>query len=361
MTLHFYHTPFLFHEATELLFHYTNGLPMPDLSQKKSPYSIPAGELERMISEACQDIPWENEALQFFFRQYKLPQSTDGAFTCIARVLTFSFADLSSKTAEQAVGSIITRLQKLRESGASFESLRTFTIDTYAGSEANAGILSLDAPSAFRKAFLAVYSDPVGTLSPLVPLIQPVMEYLQQALRPWAFRAEPMMKVWEDTLRSQTPEKVFKEALNYGEVPPVEHMELGIVYFLPQWVLLGLENDASTMKLFIGAGSYLFMDNPTNGLMGWEYRAFHLLSSPDRVRMLNAIHQKPMSSRELAQELNLHLGTVTRDINSMDEAHLLNAIQDGSRRRYGLNCQALQTLAHHLLAMCQDPNVRDDT
>lgn len=108
------------------------------------------------------------------------------------------------------------------------------------------------------------------------------------------------------------------------------------------------------MKIYIGAGTRLLSDSSADGLMGWEYRALHLLSSPVRMRMLRAIHKKPMSSRELAQELNLHLGTVTRDINSMDEAYLLNAVPNGARRRYTLNCEAIRTLAGHLLQICED-------
>lgn len=366
MTLKCYHTPFLFHEAVELLFLYTNGLPMPDLSPQKSPYSVPAAELERIMLEASQNISWEDEVLQTFFRQYKLPKSADGAFTCLARVLAFSFADLSCQTAAQAVESIIQRLDAIRESELVFEGLRPFTINTHPGTEANAGIHTLCAPAAFRQALLDVYNNPRQMLQPLIPLMSPVMSCLQQELRPWAFRAEPMLQVWENTLRTQPPEQFFKESLHYSEVPPANHIEFGLTYFLPQWLIFGLdddnttENNDSTMKIFIGAGSVLLMDHPVKGLMGWEYRALHLLSSPVRMRMIEAIKEKPMSSRELAQALNLHLGTVARDINSMDEAYLLNrTIHRGPRRRYSLNKQALRTLAQHLLSICDDDSTQE--
>ncbi len=354
MTLHFYHAPFLFHEAVELLFHYTNGQPMPELPQEKHPYCIPAAEMERMMEEICRDIPWENEVLQDFFRQYKLPASNTGSFSCLARVLAFSFVDLGSQTARQAVDSIIRRFEDVRESGAVFDELRPFTINTHPGSSPDAGIPDLNAPASLRKQLLRVYRDPVGTLQPLISLIEPVMARLQTELRPWAFRAEPMLKIWEDTMNRQTPERFFRDTLHYDELPPITSVELGIVYFLPQWLLLGLENDQSTMKIFIGAGTRLLSGSPVDSLMGWEYRALQLLSSPVRMRMLHAMHKKPMSSRELAQELNLHLGTVTRDINSMDEAYLLNVIPNGARRRYTLNCQAIRTLAEHLLQICEN-------
>lgn len=354
MTLHCYHFPFLFHEAAELLFLYTNGLPMPDLAQEKSRYSIPGQELERMMTEACQDISWENETLQTFFRQYKLPKSAAGAFTCLARILAFSFADLSCQTAEQSVASIVRRLEEVRDSDVVFDDLRPFTVDTYPGESEDAGISALSAPAGLRLAFAQVYSDPAGTLQPLVELIAPVMTYLQQALRPWAFRAEPMLQIWEDTMRSQTPEQFFSESLHYSEVPPVTRIEMGLMYFLPQWLTCGLENNGNLLKIFIGAGTTLLTDKPINGLMSWEYRALHLMSSPVRVRMLNALREKPMSSRELSQELGIHLGTVTRDINNMDEAYLLNIVPIGPRRRYSLNRRAIRTLAQHLIDMFDD-------
>ncbi len=362
MNLKCYHAPFLFHEAVELLFLYTNGLPMPDLSQKKSPYSVPAQELERITAKVCQNIPWEDEVLQTFFRQYKLTKSADGAFTCLARILAFSFADLSCQTAHLAVESIIKRLEAIRKGRLVFEDLRPFTVNTHPGDDPNAGINKLSAPAVLRQALLTVYDDPNGMLRPLISLISPVMSDLQWELRPWAFQAEPMLQVWENALLTQTPEQFFNESLHYSDVPQVTHIEMGLLYFLPQWLILGLENEGctqnaqdETMKIFIGAGSTLLMDNPVKGLMGWEYRALHLLSSPVRMRMIEALREKPMSSRELAQELNLHLGTVTRDINSMDEAYLLNrTVYQGPRRRYSINVRAIRTLARHLLEICPE-------
>lgn len=70
--------------------------------------------------------------------------------------------------------------------------------------------------------------------------------------------------------------------------------------------------------------------------------------------MLRALREKPMSSREVSKTLGLHLGSVTRDVNHMNEAYLLNEIRHGARRRYSLNHQAIRTLARHLLAMCPE-------
>lgn len=80
----------------------------------------------------------------------------------------------------------------------------------------------------------------------------------------------------------------------------------------------------------------------------WEFQAMRLLGSPARLRMLHALWDKPMSSRELAKALNLNLGTLCRDINSLYEYRLLIVEQDNNRRRYSTNRETMEYLARHM-------------
>ena len=52
----------------------------------------------------------------------------------------------------------------------------------------------------------------------------------------------------------------------------------------------------------------------------WEYLAFRLLGNPARFKMLRALKQTPMTSREMAKDLELHLGAVSRDVSNMQDA-----------------------------------------
>ncbi len=126
------------------------------------------------------------------------------------------------------------------------------------------------------------------------------------------------------------------------------------MHFSPQVTITGTDVDDSLMQLFIGAAMGIPWLAESEVLTGWECRALRLLGNPLRLKMLNALRQKPMSSREMAKELNLHLGSVTRDVNSMEEARLLNSMREGSRRRYEVNYAAIRTLSRHLLAMCPE-------
>ena len=80
----------------------------------------------------------------------------------------------------------------------------------------------------------------------------------------------------------------------------------------------------------------------------WEYLAFRLLGNPARFKMLRALKQTPMTSREMAKDLELHLGAVSRDVSNMQDAGLLNIAL------YIVNEQSLQILARHILDLCQE-------
>ena len=86
----------------------------------------------------------------------------------------------------------------------------------------------------------------------------------------------------------------------------------------------------------------------------WEYLAFRLLGNPARFKMLRALKQTPMTSREMAKDLELHLGAMSRDVSNMQDAGLLNIEFYNGRRRYIVNEQSLQILARHILDLCQE-------
>lgn len=352
MQMIFYHTPLLFQDASELLFLYANQLSLPEPTSQKCPYAIPAPELERIMTEACRNLSREDPTLQFFFHQYKLP---DGSNTCLGRVLSFSFADMNCKESRQGVDSICRYLVSIRQSKMIFDALNTFALDSAPGNgEPDAGIHKLKAPAALRQKLLAVYTDPEGQLAPLAELMEPIMEHLSHALLPWVSGASILLQTWEEKIKEETPKVFFRECLHVEGLPPIERLEVGTLYFAPLWTTFGWEDRAATMKIFVGAATGIMWADDATALHGWEYRALHLLSNPDRFRMLKAMGEKPMSSREMAKDLGLHLGAVTRDVNNMNKAYLLNVIHQGTRRRYSLNQQAIRTLACHLLSMCPE-------
>lgn len=66
--------------------------------------------------------------------------------------------------------------------------------------------------------------------------------------------------------------------------------------------------------------------------------------------MLQAMAEKPMSSREMAQQLDLHLGAVGRDVKSLFDARLLLESVQG-RNRYKTNFASIETIMQHLKSL----------
>ena len=76
-----------------------------------------------------------------------------------------------------------------------------------------------------------------------------------------------------------------------------------------------------------------------------------LLGSQARIKLLKAIHAQPMSTRELAQNLGMNLGSVGRAVSSRLTAGLLVVEVDDDRRRYRINTTALDTIIQHLTTL----------
>lgn len=358
MGITFHHTPSLFQEAEEVLFLYANQLPISEPPYPDSPYCIPAHELARMTQEACCRIPQGDPTLRYFFQAYSLPQERNNPITCLARILAYSFADLNLPCASQTIASLEEFLETAVREEYVFDGLHAMTINFLPRCQASSefsdnGIRRLPAPLAFREKLQAVLDQPKKMLSPLAALMEPVMDYLRQALVPWMLRADPMAQAWEDRLRSMTPKRFFLDVLHYPITPP-SSIEATILYFFPNMVMMGTSNDGSTMKLMVSATAGVPWLLESEEFMSWELQALRLLGSPLRFKMLNALRQKSMSSREMAKELNLHLGSVTRDVNSMEEVRLLNSERHGLRRRYNVNYAAIRVLAKHLLSLCPE-------
>lgn len=90
---------------------------------------------------------------------------------------------------------------------------------------------------------------------------------------------------------------------------------------------------------------------PHPDLEDWAYHAFRLLGSPARIKMLRAMLKKPMTTREMAQQLQMHLGTVGRDVSSMYDARLLIVEPINGRSFYRTNTEVLELLARQLQSL----------
>ena len=80
-----------------------------------------------------------------------------------------------------------------------------------------------------------------------------------------------------------------------------------------------------------------------------EFKALRLLGNEDCMRMLRAMLDRPMSSREMAHLLKVPLGTVCRNVSNMYDSGLLLIETVNGWKRYRTNMAALQMIAKHIV------------
>ena len=111
-----------------------------------------------------------------------------------------------------------------------------------------------------------------------------------------------------------------------------------------------LDDEARTVFFHTGVAQETERKEPLD-FEDWEYHALRLLGSPARMRMLQAMAEKPLSSREMAQQLDLHLGAVGRDVKSLFDARLLLLESVQGRNRYKTNFASIETIMQHLKSL----------
>ena len=74
-------------------------------------------------------------------------------------------------------------------------------------------------------------------------------------------------------------------------------------------------------------------DAPSNE----DLTAVQLLSNMDRLRILRLLIGRKMLPREITHELNLNRGSVFRDLNNLQQAHLVEQVSQGDKLYYTAN------------------------
>ena len=109
MHITFYRRPCLYPDATELFYAYVNGTPAKNLAFP-GPCALPKSVMESMMQEACAGVDPADEQVRFYFEPFPLPKYGSSSYTCVARLLAFTYSDWSSPDAEHCVSSMQSRL-----------------------------------------------------------------------------------------------------------------------------------------------------------------------------------------------------------------------------------------------------------
>lgn len=361
MSLQFNPKPSLMLESVILVDAYVNQIPSKNLTGP-GVACIPEAEIDRMMHEACRTIQPQDPRVQFWFQSLSLGPSKANATTSMSKLIAFTFTALADQSVADGVASILHAWPEVNLGDHVFHDVYPYHLDSHKLEPGEArpfafGLGKLPAPPALKERLLEVFSDFVPLVEELGRMLQPVADCLEVALEPWVRQAGPLAQRLERELQVEPLNDFIQRRLHAVVAEPVMEAEAALIYLIPtetMCVFAPTEQGNGSLRVLVGVGSSMFSP-PSKKMEGWEYQALRTFSNPERtLGILDALQAGPMTAQEVlnATGLDVHLSTMTRDMQSMQSAHLLSVDFQSSRRRYRINYDAIRILARHLLDRC---------
>lgn len=346
--------PCMLLETAELLYAFVNDIPINELTCPGA-YTIPPSALQQIVATATEGLSRQDVELQFFFARVPL-QDGSGA-TCLARCLVYNGMDFSCETLGESFAVLRRKWRELRQCGEHFASIGEFGFDytepTGPGfTPLAAEIERLNIAPQFRQKLLEAFAGFDEYSGMLERCLAPVTARLEKLLEPWAERAKSLADGWEARFQGPDAEDILQQRAHCSG-NSIKGISVGLRYLYATTAPGVLDSKTETVYFHMGVARE-FVKKVSETFEDWEYHALRLLGSPARMKMLQAMAEKPMTSREMAQQLELHLGAVGRDVKSLFDAGLLSMDASQGRNRYKLNLTAIETIIRHLQSLLRN-------
>lgn len=351
--------PHMLLETVELLYAYVNELPVEALTVEQ-PYCIPAQAMLRMMDDVCAGLSRQDPQLLFFFEKTELLNETREG-TCIARNMVYSSVDLSCFSLEDMALGGCRRWHSFMEAGEYPVSIDRCVVACSGRGEAASlaeSLESLPVEQNYRLKLGKALENFDESMIQLVQLISPVAQKLAPYLEQQAAKTEPLFHEWEEFFSEVDWQKWMEKHCLLSVQSVCASVHIAASYIGAKSSRFELDDRTNQLSLLLSVG---YSPARKSGAMTeeWEITALRLLGSPVRMRMIRALREQPMSTRELARKLGLHLGPTGRDISSMFNARLLLVGLVDGHTRYRLNPLAFDTLASDLLALKPETKAPD--
>lgn len=345
-------SPCMMLEAVELLYAYVNNLPALSLTGAGS-YCIPASHIQSMLHDACEGIDPEDPLIQFFFAASPL-RDDSGKLTCIARNMSYCAMDLTRNTASDYARSVQERYAVMRARQNRIVSIGEHTLEFRSSGEdgflpLTPDVEKLPVSPLYRQKLVEVFSALPTYMDQLTKVVLPVIRILEPMLAPWVENAAQLAVDWQNFFAQPDMVEALQKRWLQGTGTTADYIHLTFRYLQSQKACGQIDDQTKVVSFHMGVGRPFLLRKDT--FEAWEYRALRLLGSPARMKMLSALVEKSMTSREMAQQLELHLGAVGRDVSSLFDARLLTVETSGGRGHYRTNLDALDTIIRHLSAV----------
>lgn len=341
--------PHLIYETTELLYAFANGLPAASLTMSGQ-YCLPEEAVAEMLTTVCAGHKPDEPLIRYFFGRHRISEEPE-RYTCLARNLVYNAMAPCAGDMSECFGQMYELWQVQRRGGSRPSAINEYRVVYMEQSGSGFSpmakdIARLGVGEEYSQMLLEQLSGFGESLRRLEELIEPFAQRLAPMLTPWTIRAEPLSEAWREYYSRPDAAEIWCKRVRYTEDTPLQKMSVQLRYLCPKPALGTVSSDGS---VFCHTGVAVQLGKPDASTVApWEYQAFRLLGSEARFRLLCAMLDKPMSARELAQSLDMHLGVVCRDIGNLFNARLLLTESVRGRNRYRTNRSSLDILAQHL-------------
>lgn len=349
--------PCILLEAAELVYGYVNEIPAEKLTSKGK-YCIPPEEVRKIQTEACAGLVRDDKELQFYFHGVPL-DSRARRMSCLACSLLYTSLDVSCSGVDDMLDSLkkswVQLKKPLRVSDISGFTLRFEEADSFLTLSEEIGKLPI--PQSYQIQLVDVYSSYNWHLDRVGAILRPVAERLEPLLAPWVVRAMPLIGEREQELHEPTVWNSLARNTRLSQVY-AQRIEIAFRYFSPYGGPGRLVESSETTMIHMGL---VRADDVALDAVqipeSWELSAFRLLSGFDRVRMLHAMMDCPMSVQDLCLALDLNPGTVFRDLNNLYNVGLLTLDMISGRNCYTTNLPAIERITNHLIRYLKRENI----
>lgn len=345
--------PHLLLETVELLFAYANNVPAQALTAEGS-CCLPVEAVADLMEQVCGSIPRSDPWLQYYFAGYKLPGESRRE-TCLARNIVYNVIFDSSDSVDLDFDRVRQLRQEQIRENAQFVGIDAYRLDSVAHPEGRPMSLEKELAAikmspAYRKLLVEVFSNFETAVCRLQERMVPLTEKLQQLLEPWVNRAEQLAETWRGFLQQPEGMEKILGRLNLREDMGINALVIQLRYFLPGGGQ-GTFN-AHDLVIYLHMGVAMSVERQDEDTFTpTEFKALRLLGNEDCMRMLRAMLDRPMSSREMAHLLSVPLGTVCRNVSNMYDSGLLLIETVNGWKRYRTNMAALRMISKHILEL----------
>lgn len=346
--------PIMLYESVEMVRAFVNAIRAEKLVGAGT-YSIPPEVAEDMITTACSGLDRDDPELQFFFQTHALDDSKYGE-ACIARALVYSFFDLECSDFEKHIAMLTHRWAELRTHPFEITDINAFSpefkpLPEEGWSSLGTAFNCLSLEHNFTLALVEAFSNYTYYLNRLGEILLPIARKLRVLLEPWIQAADPLADEWDSFFQEASVEDFLYHRGSVEDDFPFQNAVISLRYFDACTSPGRLSETRSTIWIHVGVALPVGMTRGSQqeSIEEHQYEAFRLLGDRSRADMINLLSDQSLKMQDISSTLDINPGTVSRNLNSLNNAGLLIKETIGGRYFYRTNKEFLRSIVQNVL------------